>query len=84
MNTMASVLLERETVEGEIVQALLDDTWDEYLAQHPEEGHATDTPASNDAQEGTTSTASAVPAVDENEQASDGPAHLATPSDDVS
>ena len=84
MNTMASVLLERETVEGEIVQALLDDTWDEYLAQHPEEGHATDTPASNDAQEGTTPTASAVPAVDENEQASDGPAHLATPSDDVS
>ena len=35
MNTMAGVLLERETVEGEVVQALLDDTWDEYLAAHP-------------------------------------------------
>ncbi|MEY8437780.1 ATP-dependent zinc metalloprotease FtsH [Atopobiaceae bacterium 24-176] len=37
MRTMAGVLLERETVEGEAVQALLDDTWDEYLAAHPEE-----------------------------------------------
>ncbi|MDO4536702.1 MAG: ATP-dependent zinc metalloprotease FtsH [Coriobacteriales bacterium] len=37
MHTMASVLLERETVEGDIVNALLDDTWDEYLAAHPEE-----------------------------------------------
>ena len=36
MNTMAGVLLERETVEGEVVQALLDGTWDEYLAAHPE------------------------------------------------
>ncbi len=35
MNTMAGVLLERETVEGEIVQALLDDTWNEYRATHP-------------------------------------------------
>ena len=42
MRTMATVLLERETVEGEVVQALLDDTWDEYLAAHPEEQkHAT-------------------------------------------
>ena len=37
MNLMASVLLERETVEGEAVNALLDDRWDEYLAAHPEE-----------------------------------------------
>ncbi len=37
IRTMAGVLLERETVEGEAVQALLDDTWDEYLAAHPEE-----------------------------------------------
>ena len=37
MHTMATVLLERETVEGEVVQALLDGTWDEYLAAHPEE-----------------------------------------------
>ncbi len=35
MNTMAGVLLERETVEGEIVQALLDGTWNEYQATHP-------------------------------------------------
>ena len=37
MNLMASVLLERETVEGEAVTALLDDRWDDYLAAHPEE-----------------------------------------------
>lgn len=37
IRTMAGVLLERETVEGEAVQALLDDTWAEYLASHPEE-----------------------------------------------
>ncbi len=30
MHTMAHVLLERETVEGEVVKALLDDTWDTY------------------------------------------------------
>ncbi len=34
METMATVLLERETVEGEVVQALLDDRWDEYLSTH--------------------------------------------------
>ena len=32
MDTMAHVLLERETVEGEAVEALLDDRWDEYVA----------------------------------------------------
>ena len=37
MTTMATVLLERETVEGDVVQALLDGKWDEYVAQHPEE-----------------------------------------------
>ena len=37
MNTMAMVLLDRETVEGEAVDALLDNRWDEYLAEHPEE-----------------------------------------------
>ena len=36
MDLMASVLLERETVEGEAVEALLDNRWDEYLAEHPE------------------------------------------------
>ena len=34
MDLMASVLLERETVEGEAVDALLEGTWDEYLAAH--------------------------------------------------
>ena len=32
MDTMANVLLERETVEGAAVDALLDDKWDEYAA----------------------------------------------------
>ena len=32
MGTMARVLLERETVEGEAVTALLEDRWDEYVA----------------------------------------------------
>ncbi len=38
MDTMARVLLERETVEGEAVVALLDGTWDEDLEARPEEG----------------------------------------------
>ena len=37
MDTIAHVLLERETVEGEVVSALLDDRWDAYLAAHPGE-----------------------------------------------
>ena len=32
MGTMARVLLERETVEGEAVDALLEDRWDEYAS----------------------------------------------------
>ena len=36
MDLMASVLLERETVEGEACQALLDNTWDEYLKHEGE------------------------------------------------
>ena len=36
METMATVLLQRETVEGEAVNALLDGAWDQYLAEHPE------------------------------------------------
>ncbi len=36
MNLMAGVLLERETVEGEACQALLDNKWDEYL-EHEDE-----------------------------------------------
>lgn len=37
MVTMATVLLSRETVEGDAVNALLNGTWDEYLREHPEE-----------------------------------------------
>lgn len=36
MDLMASVLLERETVEGVACQALLDNTWDEYLKHEVE------------------------------------------------
>jgi cell division protease FtsH len=36
MNLMADVLLERETVDGEACQALLDNKWDEYLAHEDE------------------------------------------------
>ncbi len=36
MHLMASVLLERETVEGEAVKALLDNTWQDYL-EHEDE-----------------------------------------------
>ena len=36
LDLMASVLLERETVEGEAVKALLDNKWDEYLAREDE------------------------------------------------
>ena len=38
MRTMAELLLDRETVEGPAVDALLNGTWDEYVAEHPEEG----------------------------------------------
>lgn len=40
IRTMANVLLVRETVEGEAMQALLDDTWESYLKAHPEEAVA--------------------------------------------
>ena len=33
---MVDVLLARETVEGEAVQALLDGKWEHYLQNHPE------------------------------------------------
>ena len=36
MRLMASVLLERETVDGEACKALLDNKWDEYLAHEGE------------------------------------------------
>ena len=41
MHTMAGVLLERETVDGDACQALLDDRWEEYLAhEQSDEGRA--------------------------------------------
>jgi cell division protease FtsH len=36
MDNMAGVLLERETVDGEALKALLNDTWDDYLVHEPE------------------------------------------------
>ncbi len=36
MEVMATVLLERETVEGELMEALLDGKWDEYVSAHPD------------------------------------------------
>ena len=44
LDLMAKVLLERETVEGDEVNALLDDRWDEYLAEHPEEATEAEAP----------------------------------------
>ena len=44
LDLMAKVLLERETVEGDEVNALLDDKWDEYLAEHPEEATEAEAP----------------------------------------
>lgn len=37
IKTMADVLLDKETVEGEAMDALLNDTWDSYVAAHPDE-----------------------------------------------
>lgn len=37
METMAEVLLERETVDGDAARALLDGKWEEYIEQHPNE-----------------------------------------------
>ncbi len=42
MDTMAGVLLERETVEGDAVNALLDNRWEEYLAAERGEKPTTD------------------------------------------
>ena len=36
MHQMAQVLLAKETIEGEEMQALLDGTYETYLAAHPE------------------------------------------------
>ena len=47
MDTMARVLLANETVEGEVVDALLDDTWDEYVLRHPEAAVAPSTSDQN-------------------------------------
>ena len=47
LDLMAKVLLERETVEGDAVDALLDNKWDEYLAGKEQEGSSAEvTPSS--------------------------------------
>ncbi len=46
MDTMAKVLLARETVEGDVVNALLDDRWEQYVLEHPEA--AVDSPLGGD------------------------------------
>ena len=46
LDLMAKVLLERETVEGDAVDALLDNTWDEYLAGKEQEGSSAEAPPS--------------------------------------
>ena len=51
METMAQVLLARETVEGAAVDALLDDRWEEFVAEHPEEAVRQDSQASGSAAE---------------------------------
>ena len=40
MDLMASVLLERETIDGEACQALLNNRWDEYLQKEKQEEQA--------------------------------------------
>lgn len=40
MDLMASVLLERETIDGDACQALLNNRWDEYLQKEKEEAEA--------------------------------------------
>ena len=53
MDLMASVLLERETVEGEACKALLDNRWSEYLAhEQSEEGRKERDEAANTIAEG--------------------------------
>ena len=69
MDLMASVLLERETVDGDACQALLDNTWAEYLAhEQSEEGRAqreaaATTVAHDVMTEATTTAAAPAPAV---------------------
>ena len=52
LDLMAQVLIERETVEGEAVKALLDNKWDEYLAKEAEDKRRAAEEAAKAAQEG--------------------------------
>ncbi len=45
LELMARVLLERETVEGAAVEALLEGHWDEFVASEEAEGEAPSSPA---------------------------------------
>jgi cell division protease FtsH len=67
MKLMAEVLLERETVEGDAVKALLDGEWESYVAAHPEESAAKTAPGEVDedvAAEAAAAAAAAVAAED--------------------
>jgi cell division protease FtsH len=67
MKLMAEVLLERETVEGDAVKALLDGEWESYVAAHPEESDAKTAPGEVDedvAAEAAAAAAAAVAAED--------------------
>ncbi|MDY2777236.1 MAG: ATP-dependent zinc metalloprotease FtsH [Collinsella sp.] len=66
LELMAKVLIERETVEGEAVTALLDDEWDSYLER--EEGIKAAKEARNDA-------AAAAPRMSDEEIAADAQAY---------
>ena len=59
MDLMATVLLERETVDGEECQALLENRWDEYLKREKEEAEAKKLA---EASQATQTTAEAAPA----------------------
>ena len=67
MKTIVKVLLERETVDGEAVAALLDNTWDEFVASHPE--FASHDDGGKTPNEGASSTADAPQADAANEDA---------------
>ncbi|ERL13156.1 ATP-dependent metallopeptidase HflB [Coriobacteriaceae bacterium BV3Ac1] len=72
MDQMAEVLLERETVEGPVLDALLAGTWDEYSAQEA----TTATPSNSDCDLGPSTNDSLEP---ENNSLSDDNTHEAKP-----
>ncbi|WP_414617130.1 ATP-dependent zinc metalloprotease FtsH [Tractidigestivibacter sp.] len=78
METMAAVLLKRETVEGDAVHALLEGTWHQYLAEHPENAEKPAADGGADAEAGAGAVAPA-DADDAPEPVADAPAAAAEP-----